>query len=123
MLLRLSKIEIPELKLNVSSSILALTTGGETIKVLRWDAVDILFWLTMHDCLALNDPIKLNVGRTLRNFTLLQAEAEVLVREERFIAVLKTLVRSRHPEVLWQAAGIIHNLLTFEACKKTLVRI
>lgn len=64
MLLRLSKVEVPEVKLDVSAAILALTCGrssyhdNATMKVLKWDAIDVLFWLTIHDCLALNDFIK-----------------------------------------------------------------
>ena len=58
MLLRLSKIEIPQLKYDISCCLYALTTAGDILKVLKWDAVDILFWLTIHDCLNLYDPIK-----------------------------------------------------------------
>jgi len=62
-LLRLSKVELPDVKLDVSSALLSLSCSANSyhdavMKVLKWDAIDILFWLTLHDCLSLNDVIK-----------------------------------------------------------------
>lgn len=94
LLLKLSKIEIPELKLDISCSIYSMTTAGDTQRVLKWDGVDVLFWLTLHDCLGLTDTIRRNVGRALRNFTSNPAEAKMLVKEDRFMAVLRALAKS-----------------------------
>jgi hypothetical protein len=134
LLLRLAKVESPEIKIHVSFALLALTsaissfsslpsTSGTAIslKILKQDAMDVLFWLTLHDCLQHNDSIKKNVGRILRNFTCSEAEAEILAKEERFISVLKSLTLSRQEDVLWQAAGAVYNVLGYESCQKLLL--
>lgn len=96
LILKLSKIEIPILKLDMSCSIYSMTTGGDTLKVLKWDSVDILFWLTLHDCAGLFDTIRRNVGRALRNFSSSPVEARVLVSEDRLMAVLRALAKSQN---------------------------
>ncbi len=57
LLLRLSKLEIAALKIDVASALYALSATPESTKLLKLDAVHILFWLTLYDCLALNDTI------------------------------------------------------------------
>jgi hypothetical protein len=53
----------------MACSIYSLTWGGDSMKVLKWDGIDILFWLTLYDCLGMFDVIRKNVSRTLRNFS------------------------------------------------------
>lgn len=118
LLLKLAKVEIPELKFDVSCSIFHLTTGGDTMKLLKWDSVDILFWLTLHDCLNLTDPIRMRVARAMRNFSTNAQEARVLVKEDRFMAILRAFAKSKNEDVLWQAAGIVYNLISVEECRK-----
>jgi hypothetical protein len=118
LLLKLSKLEIPELKYDISCAIFAMTTVPDTMRVLKWDSVDILFWLTLHDCLGLQDLILRNVGRALRNFTVVSAEAKYIVREDRFMGVLKVLSRSTSEDVLWQCAGVCYNILHSPECRK-----
>jgi hypothetical protein len=57
-LLKLAKLEVPIIKLYAACSMFSLTLGNETLRVLKWDAVDILFWLTLHDVLSLLDPVR-----------------------------------------------------------------
>ena len=57
LLLRLCKLELPALKIDVASALYSLSSTPETAKLLKLDAVHILFWLTLYDCLALNDTI------------------------------------------------------------------
>jgi hypothetical protein len=118
LLLKLSKLEVPELKYDISCAIFAMTTVPDTMRVLKWDSVDILFWLTLHDCLGLQDLILRNVGRALRNFTAVAAEARYIVKEDRFMAVLKVLSRSTNEDVLWQCAGVCYNILHNPECRK-----
>ena len=96
LLLKLSKLEIPELKLDLACSLFSMTMAPDTIRVLKWDSVDVLFWLTLHDCLGLQDAILKNVGRALRNFTTAAAEAKFIVKEDRFMAVLRALGKSNN---------------------------
>ena len=35
--------------------------------------------------------------------------------------MLKTLIKSKSEDVLWQAAGMIHNLMGYDVCKKVMV--
>jgi len=119
LLLKLSKLEIPELKLDLACSLFSMTMAPDTIRVLKWDSVDILFWLTLHDCLGLQDAILRNVGRALRNFTTAAAEAKFIVKEDRFMAVLRALGKSNNEDVLWQAAGICYNIFHAEECRKS----
>jgi hypothetical protein len=58
LLLRLSKLEIPTLKIDVADALYSLSTTAESNKLLKLDAVHILFWLTLYDCLSLNDVIQ-----------------------------------------------------------------
>jgi hypothetical protein len=86
-LLKLAKVEVAPLKADVSYAIFAMTTGPDTLKVLKWDGVDVLFWLTRHDCMNLMDTIRLNVARALRNFSANSVEdAKCLAEDERCIA-------------------------------------
>ena len=83
---KLSKKEIPLLKLDLSCSIYSLTTGGDTTRVLNWDGVDIMFWLVLYDSLKLYDPIRKNVSRALRNFSSVPDEGRILVKEDKFLS-------------------------------------
>ena len=40
-----------------------MSVGPDTLKVMKWDGVDVLFWLTLHDCMNLFDTIRLNVAK------------------------------------------------------------
>jgi len=121
-LLKLSKIEVSLLKLDLSCAIYSISTVPDTMKVLKWDGVDILFWLTLHDCLNLYDPIRLNCGKALRNLSVNHEEAKALVKEDRFATVLHALVKSRNEDVLWEAAGILYNLMSIEECKQVMLQ-
>jgi hypothetical protein len=79
--------------------------------MLKLEAVDILFWLTIHDCLSLYDPILKYVSRTLRNITIQLEDALYLSKEDRLTSVLKVLVRSTNDDVLWQTSVVVYNML------------
>lgn len=121
-LLKLSKIEKALLKLDLSCAFYSLTTVPDTMKIIKWDGIDILFWLTLHDCLTLYDPIRKHCGKALRNLTVNNEEAKNLVKEERFGTVLKTLVKSRNEDVLWEAAGIVYNLMSIPECRQVMLQ-
>jgi hypothetical protein len=91
------------------------------MRVLKWDSVDILFWLTLHDTLSLHDTILRNVARTLRSFSSDKEESKVLVRQERFFAVFRELIKSKNEDVLWQAAGVLYNLMQYDFNIKVLL--
>lgn len=112
-LLKLAKIELPNLKFDLACAIYSLTQGPEALKVLEWDGVDVLFWLTLHDCLNMYDPVRKNVARAFRNFsgTGNGAGAVNLAKEERSMAVLRALARSTSEDIQWQAAGALYNML------------
>jgi hypothetical protein len=57
LMLRLAKLEIPLLKVDIADALYTLSTTSESLKLLKMEAVHILFWLTLYDCLALNDVI------------------------------------------------------------------
>jgi len=126
-ILKLSKLEIPELKLDLSFAIYSLSQGPDTLKVLQWDGVDVLFWLTLHDCMALFDPIRKNVGRALRNFsgsggpTGPGAGAIALGKEERSMGIFRALSRSSNEDVQWQAAGALYNMLSVAEAQESLL--
>ena len=124
-LLKLSKLEMPKLKLDISRAMFSLTTislPDVTMKILKWDSIDILFWLTLQDSLNLYDPIRKNCARALRNFTINKDEALLLAEEDRFITILKVFLKSTNEDVLYQTAGVLYNLLSFEECKKTMLK-
>ena len=118
----LSKIENPQLKLDLSYAFYSLTTVPDTMKVLKLDGVEVLFWLTFYDSLIYYDPIRKNCGKALRNLTVNKEEAKALVKEDRFGTVLNTLVKSRNEDVLFEAAGILYNLMSIEECKKVMLQ-
>lgn len=120
-ILKLSKIELIEIKVDMAFSIYSLTKGTENLKILKRDCIDILFWLTIHDTLGTFDLILKNVSRTLRSFSTGAEESIVLVKQERFFAVLKELIKSKNEDVLWQTAGAIHNIMHNESCLKKLL--
>ena len=100
-----------------------MTAGPDTLKVLKWDGIDVLFWLTVHDCMNLMDTIRLNVARALRNFSANSPEdAKYMVQDERAMDVLKALARSPKEEVLQHVIGTVYNLLTVEECKVTVIK-
>ena len=109
---KLAKYEYPTLKLDLACAIFSLTVPPETtLKMLKLDTIDVLFWVTLHDCLNLYDQIKSYVVRAIRNFTLALEDAVFMVKEDRFINVIKTLMKSGNEEVLWHTAVVLYNLL------------
>ena len=124
-LLKLSKIEVPQLKLDISCCIYDMTKGegDDTLKVLKWDGMDVLFWLTLHDCLNLNDAIRENVGLALRNMTASSpAECILVANEDRVIPVMKALILSSSEDSLKHVAGTIFNLMTVETSKISMLK-
>lgn len=57
----------------------------------------------------------------MRNFSLNGEEARILVKEERFMAVVKSLGASTSEDVLWQVAGIIYNLMSDPDCRSIML--
>jgi hypothetical protein len=111
-ILKLAKYEQPALKLDLASAVCSLSIPSETsLKMLKLEAVDVLFWLTIHDCMALYDPIRKYVSRALRNFTIQLEDALYLSKEDRLTSVLKVLVKSTNEDVLWQTSVAIYNML------------
>ena len=93
------------------------------MKVLKWDAVDILFWLTLHDCLELYDPVKQLCVRALRNFTMNKNEALLLCNEDRFVTILKALItKTTNLDVLAQVAAVIYNILAIDECRVIMLK-
>lgn len=120
-ILKLAKFEMPLLKLDVSFCIYNLSRGMELMRILKADTVDILFWLTLHDTLGMHDLICKNVSRALRGFCFSLDECKVLVKQERFMPVFKSLIKSKNEDVLWQTAGVMYNLMGIEYCLKILL--
>jgi hypothetical protein len=112
LLLRLSKLENPTLKIDIADALYTLSGTNESNKLLKLDVVHILFWLTLYDCLSLNDIIMRYVSKTLRNFTIAKEDSAILCEEERFFHVVKALSKKGNSEnVVWQTAAVIYNLL------------
>jgi len=109
---KLAKLEFPMLKLDLACAVLSLTVPAETtLKMLKLDTIDVLFWITLHDCLGLYDQIRNYVVRAIRNFTLTLEDAVFMVKEDRFISIIKTLLKSGNEDVLWHTAVVLYNLL------------
>lgn len=121
-ILKLSKIEIPALKLDMAYSLHSMSNAVDLMKVLKWDSIDIAFWLLMHDTLNLHDLIMKNVTRALRCFSFSPDVAKTLVKQERFFSVIKALIKSKNEDVLWQTAGALYNLMQIEQCLKLLLK-
>jgi hypothetical protein len=122
---KLSKIEIAPLKLNIAQALFSLTKPYDevsTAKLLKWDAIDTIFWLTVHDALKLYDPIKRVCARALMNFSVTKAEALVLVQEDRFITIMQELAKSVNEDCLVITATIVYNLISMDECRPTLVK-
>jgi hypothetical protein len=69
----------------------------------------------------LHDLICKNVSRALRGFCFSLDECKVLVKQERFLPVFKSLIKSKNEDVLWQTAGVMYNLMSIEYCLKILL--
>ena len=124
-LLKLAKIEVPQLKLDIACCIYDMTKAesGETLSVLKWDGMDVLFWLTLHDCMNLNNAIKENVALALRNMTATSETGAVSVAsEERVMPVMRALSKSHSEDVLKHVAGAIFNLMSVSAAKALLLK-
>jgi hypothetical protein len=120
-ILKLSKFELALIKLDMSFCIYSLSKGHEVMKLIKSDAVDIIFWLTLHDTLAMQDTIFANVSRALRCISGRKDEAKALLRQERFLVVFRALIKSKNEDVLWQTAGCMYNLMCVEHCLKLLL--
>jgi len=120
-ILKLSKFELALIKLDMSFCIYALSKGHEVMKLIKADAVDIIFWLTLHDTLGMQDTIFANVSRALRCISGTVDEAKALLRQERFLVVFRVLIKSKNEDVLWQTAGCMYNLMCVEHCLKLLL--
>eukprot|EP00597_Dinobryon_sp_UTEXLB2267_P015326 CAMPEP_0170120348 /NCGR_PEP_ID=MMETSP0020_2-20130122/15090_1 /TAXON_ID=98059 /ORGANISM="Dinobryon sp., Strain UTEXLB2267" /LENGTH=1500 /DNA_ID=CAMNT_0010350197 /DNA_START=432 /DNA_END=4934 /DNA_ORIENTATION=+ len=122
-LLKLSKIELPVLKLDMSFAMYSMvkSDSGDIIKVLKADSVDILFWLTIYDTLNIHDTILKNVSRSLRCFSSSPESCKLLVKQERFFSVIKALIKSKNEDVLWQTAAVLYNLMMIDTCTKILL--
>lgn len=118
---KLAKLEFPTLKLDLACAVFSLTVPAETtLKMLKLDTIDVLFWITLHDCLGLYDHIRNYVVRAIRNFTLTLEDAVFMVKEDRFISVIKTLLKSGNEDVLWHTAVVLYNLLNPPSAIKNL---
>ena len=51
-------MENPPLKTDISYAIFDMTVGPSCMAVQKWDGVDVLYWLTMHDCMNLFDTVR-----------------------------------------------------------------
>lgn len=120
-ILKLSKFELALIKLDMSFCIYSLSKGHEVMKLIKSDAVDIIFWLTLHDTLGMQDTIFANVSRALRCISGRKDEAKALLRQERFLVVFRALIKSKNEDVLWQTAGCMYNLMCVEHCLKLLL--
>eukprot|EP00605_Chrysophyceae_sp_TOSAG23-4_P002036 GSChrysophyteH1.ASY1.ANO1.2255.1 assembled CDS len=113
-ILKLSKPEQPDLKFDMACALYSLSRSPDPLKVLQWDGVDVMYWLTAHDCLNMFDPIRRNVCRALRNFSasgVNNSGAVALSKEERCMTVIKALGASTNEDVLWQVSGTMYNIL------------
>eukprot|EP01032_Pedospumella_encystans_P013724 gene13724-15786_t len=68
-----------------------------------------------------NEERSLNVSRAMRGFCFSPDECKVLVKQERFLPVFKSLIKSKNEDVLWQTAGVMYNLMGVEYCLKILL--
>lgn len=123
-LVRLSKIELPSLKLNVARALLRLTFTIEgTAKILSiGDGANILFWLTVYDCLSEFAPILANVARVLKNYSLCSANHTSLVKEERLFSVLQVLCKTGNEDILWHTGAAILNILKNEDNRALMIK-
>ena len=123
-LIRLAKVENPSLKFNISRAIFRVSQvpDGVTKVIQLGDGVDILFWLTIHDCLGDFPPILANVSRTLKNFAISPVDSRNLVKEERLVSVLKVLARSDNEDILWHTAAAVLNILKDESSRSDMVK-
>ena len=69
LILKLAKVELHDLKFDLACAIYALSRCPDPIACSSGRWIDIMYWLTLHDCLGHNTPIRKNVSRALRNFT------------------------------------------------------
>ncbi len=125
-ILKLSKPEQPALKFDMACALYALSRSPDPIKVLQWDGVDVMYWLTAHDCLNMFDPIRRNVCRALRNFSgsgVNNSGAVALAKEERTITVLRALGLSTNEDVLWQVSGAMYNMLGVPESQEQLLNV
>ena len=124
LILKLAKVELPDLKFDLACAIYALSRSPNPLRVLQADGVDIMYWLTLHDCLGHNTPIRKNVSRALRNFTACGdggTGAMTLAKEERAITVMKALQNSENEDVQWQVSGSLYNMLQVEEAQEGLL--
>jgi hypothetical protein len=124
LILKLAKVELIDLKFDLACAIYSLSRSPDKLRVLQADTVDILYWLTVHDCLGHNTPIRRNISRALRNFTACGengAGAISLSKEERAVTVMKALQRSENEDVQWQLSGGIYNMLQVEEAQEGLL--
>jgi len=115
-ILKLAKPEKPALKFDISCAMYSLSQSPDPRKVLQWNGVDTLYWLTVHDCLNMNVPVHRNVSRALRNFSAAGAQGQGaidLAKEERTMTVMRALCASNNEDVQWQVAGTVYNILGF----------
>ena len=122
--IRLAKVEVPSIKLSIARAILRISQVAEAVAklLLQGDGVDVLFWLTIHDCLGDFPPILANVSRTLKNFALDASDASNLVKEERLMSVLKVLAKGDNEDILWQTAAAVLNILGVESNRAIMVK-
>jgi hypothetical protein len=124
LILKLAKVELVDLKFDLACAIYSLSRSPDKLRVLQADGVDILYWLTVHDCLGHNTPVRRNISRALRNFTACGengAGAISLSKEERAVTVMKALQHSENEDVQWQLSGSIYNMLQVEEAQEGLL--
>ena len=121
---RLAKIEIPAVKQDIARALfrLCLSPDGASRVLAMGDAVDALFWLTLHDCLGEFGPILSNVSRTLKNLSLTSEDCVLLANQDRLMSVLLVLSRSEKEDILWHTAAAIFNMLKVESIRHILIK-
>jgi hypothetical protein len=124
-ILKLAKPEQPALKFDIACAMYALSRSPDPRKVLQWNGVDTMYWLTLHECGNMSNPIRRNVCRALRNFSRSDAGqgAVDLAKEERTMTVMRALASSNHEDIQWQVSGAIYNMLNVPESQELLLSV
>ena len=125
-ILKLAKPEQPALKFDVSCAMYSLSQSADPRKVLQWNGVDTLYWLTVHDCLSFNVPIHKNVSRALRNFSAAGTAGQGavdLAKEERTMTVMRALTAGNNEDVQWQVSGAVYNMLGVKEAQELILTL
>lgn len=121
-LLRLSKLENAEIKADVSTAILNLSTCNFVTQLIEDGVVEAIYWLTLQDLLGLTKTVYERCASIIRNLTANPKAVGRVVLESKIMMVLGKMIEYPSPLIKYHACVSLYNISCYPDSQELFVR-